>query len=133
MDINSTESVREFDLTDPRELAEKIITILDSKKAKDIKLLYVEEKTVIADYFIICAGNSNTQIKGLSNEVEYKLGLCGINPHHIEGFDSANWVLMDYSSVIVHIFNRDTRTFYNLEKLWNDAKEIDITEYLTKD
>jgi len=133
MDNNVSENVREFDLTTPRGLAEKIITVLDQRKAKDIKLLYVMDKTIIADYFIICAGNSNTQIKGLSDEVEYKLGLCGVDPHHIEGFESANWVLMDYSSVIVHIFNRDTREFYNLEKLWNDAEEIDISEYLTKD
>lgn len=117
----------------PKELAERIVKILDMNKAGSIKLLYTEEKTVLADYFIICTGNSSTQVKGLSGEVEYKLGLDGITPLHIEGYESATWVLMDYTSVIVHIFNSETRRFYNLEKLWNEAEEVDITGLLTED
>lgn len=117
----------------PRELAEKIITVLDLRKAGSIKLLRTEDKTVLADYFVICAGNSNTQVKGLCDEVEYKLGLEGIVPSHTEGLESATWVLMDYSSVIVHIFNAETRRFYNLEKLWSEAEEVDIAHLLTED
>lgn len=117
----------------PRELAEKIVSILDFRKAGSIKLLRTEDKTVLADYFIICAGNSNTQVKGLCDEVEYKLGLEGITPSHTEGLESALWVLMDYSSVIVHIFNAETRRFYNLEKLWSEAEEVDISHLLTED
>ncbi len=116
----------------PRELADKIITVLDLRKAGGIKLLHTEEKTTLADYFIICSGNSNTQTKGLADEVEYKLGLEGLLPLHTEGYESATWVLMDYGSVVVHIFNAETRRFYNLEKLWHESEEVDISGLLTE-
>ncbi|MHB1154954.1 MAG: ribosome silencing factor [Eubacteriales bacterium] len=116
----------------PRELANTIIGVLDEKKANGLKLLYVENKTIIADYFIICSGTSNTQIKALANEVEFKLGEAGVYPSHIEGLNEASWILLDYASVIVHIFNSETRNFYNLEKLWKDSEEIDISQYLNK-
>lgn len=125
--------MEEIKTLEPKELAEKIVTLLDMHKAGSIKLLHTADKTVLADYFVICAGNSNTQVKGLCDEVEYKLGLIGIDPAHIEGRESATWVLMDYSSVIVHIFNAETRRFYNLEKLWSDATEVDISHLLTED
>ncbi len=115
----------------PRDLADVIINILDEKKANGIKLLYVENKTIIADYFIICSGTSNTQLKALANEVEFRLGESGVYPSHIEGLNEASWILLDYASVIVHIFNSTTRNFYNLEKLWKDSEEIDISSYLT--
>lgn len=116
----------------PRELANTIIGVLDEKKANGLKLLYVENKTIIADYFIICSGTSNTQIKALANEVEFKLGEAGVYPSHIEGLNEASWILLDYASVIVHIFNSETRNFYNLEKLWKDSEEIDISQYINK-
>ncbi|MCL2518789.1 MAG: ribosome silencing factor [Oscillospiraceae bacterium] len=117
----------------PKELADKIIEILDNKKANNIKLLHVEKQTIIADYFIICTGNSNTQIRALSGEVEKEMKLIGIEPKNIEGFNEASWILLDFSSVIVHIFNRETRNFYNLEKLWHDSTEIDILTNKTKE
>lgn len=117
---------------EPRRLAEKIVSILDLHKAMGIKLLHTEEKTTLADYFVICAGNSNTQTRGLADEVEYKLGLEGVTPLHTEGYESSTWVLMDYGSVVVHVFNSETRRFYNLEKLWNEAEEIDISALLTE-
>ncbi len=119
--------------TKPKELAERIIKILDSRKAGEIKLLYTEEKTTLADYFVICSGNSSTQTKGLADEVEYKIGLEGITPMNTEGYESSSWVLLDYGSVIVHIFNGETRQFYNLEKLWHEAEEVDISSLLTED
>lgn len=119
--------------TKPKELAEKIIKILDSRKAGEIKLLYTEEKTTLADYFVICSGNSSTQTKGLADEVEYKIGLEGITPMNTEGYESSSWVLLDYGSVVVHIFNGETRQFYNLEKLWHEAEEVDISSLLTED
>lgn len=116
---------------EPTELAYKLVKLLDSKKAGSIKLLHVEKQTILADYFIICTGNSNTQIKALSGELERKLiEENGIEPKNIEGYNEASWVLMDYSSVIVHIFNRETRSFYNLEKLWADSTEVDISEII---
>ncbi len=118
---------------DPKALAEKVVTILDLKKAGGIKLLHVADKTVLADYFVICTGNSNTQTRGLADEVEYKLGLEGITPARVEGRESALWVLLDYSSVLVHVFNTEARQYYNLEKLWNEAEEVDISHLLTED
>ena len=116
---------KEYNLNDPADLAAKIINVLYKKKAHDIKLLRVTDQTIIADYFVIVTGNSNTQIKALSDDLEYQTGLLGVKPANIEGFREASWVLLDYSSVIVHIFNREAREFYNLERLWNDAEEID--------
>lgn len=97
---------------------------LDEKKAKDIKILYVNEQTIIADYFVIAQGNSRTQVNALADEVEYKLGLEGIQPTKIEGRGQGTWVLLDYDSVLVHVFNPQSREFYNLEKLWADGEEI---------
>ena len=103
-----------------KELAEAIAEVLDSKKGRDIKILHVEDKTVIAEYFVLCTGGSSTQIKALSGEVEYRLGLRGVDPYHVEGRDNNSWVLVDYSNVIVHIFSRESREFYNLDKLYAD-------------
>ncbi len=108
----------------PLELAHAVFDILDAKKARDIKVLRVHDQTVITDYFVICSGNSGTQVKSLGGEVEFKLGLRQVDPLHYEGRDNDGWVVLDYSSVIVHIFNRENRGFYNLEKLYGDAEEI---------
>ncbi len=108
----------------PEELAHAIFDILDAKKANKLKVLRVNDQTVITDYFVICTGNSSTQVKSLGGELEYKLGLRGVNPVHYEGRDSDGWIVIDYSHVIVHIFNRELRDFYQLEKLYGDAEEI---------
>lgn len=127
------EEVKITDLSSaaPAEIADKIIEILDKKDAKGIKLLHVEDQTIIADYFVICNGNTNTQLKSFAGEVEYKMGQCACPPRSIEGYNEATWIVLDFHSVIVHIFNRDTRTFYNLEKLWENATEVDISGKLT--
>ena len=115
----------------PREIAEIAVKALDSKRAKDIKLLYVEEQTMLADYYVLATGNSNTQINALSGEVEHKLAEAGVTVGHIEGFGNGTWVLMDYGCVAVHIFSREARDFYNLDKLWSDSENIDITPIVT--
>ena len=108
----------------PEELAHAIFDVLDAKKAQNIKVLRVNDQTVITDYFVICTGNSSTQVKSLGGEVEYRLGLRGVDPAHYEGRDNNGWVVLDYSSVIVHIFSRENRDFYKLEKLYGDAEEV---------
>ncbi|MBO5295768.1 MAG: ribosome silencing factor [Clostridia bacterium] len=108
----------------PEELAHAIFDVLDAKKAQNIKVLRVNDQTVITDYFVICTGNSSTQVKSLAGEVEYKLGLREVDPLHFEGRDNNGWIVLDYSSVIVHIFNRENRDFYQLEKLYGDAEPI---------
>ena len=104
---------------------------LYKKKGKEIRILKVDDITVMADYFVICTGTSNTQLKALAGEVEFKLGEMGIEPLHTEGYGSSNWVLLDYGSVIVHVFYRDTRDYYNLERLWADGTEIPFTDFIT--
>lgn len=111
-------------------IAKEIVRILDAKKAGDIRLLHVEEKTVLTEYFVLCTGNSNTQIKSLADEVEYQMERRGFPLCGAEGFDHATWIVTDFGPVIVHIFNRETRMFYNLEKLWSDSKEIDLSDIL---
>ena len=117
----------------PRALAEAVVTILDRKKAREIKLLYVEKKTVIADYFVLATGTSRTQIRALADEVEYQLSLVGLNPSHKEGAESGVWVLLDYDSVIVHLFSREARDFYKLDKLYEEASEEDIGTLLSEE
>ena len=103
-----------------RELADAIAEVLDSKKGIDIKVLRVDDKTVIAEYFVLCTGNSSTQIKGLAGEVEFRIGERGLSPYGVEGRDNNSWLILDYSNVIVHIFSRESREFYNLDKLYAD-------------
>jgi ribosome-associated protein len=111
----------------PKELAEEAVRLLSSKKGIDIEVIKVEDLTIIADYFVICTGTSNTHVRTLADEVEIKLKENrSIQPLHIEGYESSSWILMDYGSVIVHIFTADTRNFYSLERLWSDAPRIDM-------
>ena len=116
----TAEKLTPLDPADAKTLAEAIADVLDSKKGRDIKVLYVEDKTVISEYFVLCTGNSSTQVKALAGEVEYKLGLRGVDPYGVEGRDNNSWLLLDYSNVIVHIFSREAREFYNLDKLYAD-------------
>ena len=120
-------------LNDPEKLAQFVVAILDSKKARDIKLLHVEKQTVIADYFVICTGTSRTQVRSFVDEVEFKLGNYGVVPLHLEGADTGVWVLEDFGSVIVHVFTNESREFYNLEKLYQGTTEQDISELITED
>ena len=106
--------------TDAKTLADAIADVLDSKKGHDIKVIKVDDKTVISEYFVLCTGNSSTQIKALAGEVEFRLGECGVDPYGVEGRDNNSWIILDYSHVIVHIFSREAREFYNLEKLYED-------------
>ena len=102
------------------------VNALDSRKGQDIEILRVDGVTSMVDYFIICSGSSNTQIRTLGDEVEFKIKeKLGLDPLHREGYQSASWILLDYGFLIVHVFHRDAREFYNLGRLWADAERID--------
>lgn len=103
---------------------------LDGKKAAELKVLKTEELTTLADYFVICTATSTTQIKALSDACEEAMENNGEKAHHIEGHRGGIWVLLDFSSVVVHIFMDEARKFYDLERLWSDAAEVDLTETL---
>lgn len=109
------------------ELATKIAKLLDSKKATDIRVLRIREISSLGDYFVLASANNSTLVQALTDEVDFTLGHEGIEPRRIEGYSSANWILMDYNDVIVHIFHEETRQFYSLERLWSDAKVEEIT------
>lgn len=116
---------------EPLALAQRCIAVLDEKKAEDLRLLHVEEQTVLADYFIICTGTSSTQLRALAAELEYRMQIAGEPPLHMEGYDEANWIIVDFGCVIVHLFTRATRDFYGLEKLWSDADKVDLSALLS--
>ena len=108
----------------PYELATKIAGLLDMKKASDLAVIKVAEVTTIADYFVICTGSSNTQVRALADEVEFKLKQIGVVPDHIEGHQTRSWVVLDYETVVVHIFDPEARDYYDLERLWADGEKV---------
>lgn len=103
---------------EPMEIARAIETVLDNKKGRDIKILNPDESVGLADHLVVCTATSNTHVRALAGEVEYQLEQRDLRPLHIDGRDNGSWVAIDYGSVIVHIFNREAREFYNLEKLY---------------
>ena len=105
---------------------------LDGKKGEEIKVLKTEGLTTLADYFVICTATSTTQIKALADVCEKALKDAGEPPHHIEGHRGGTWILLDFSSVVVHIFNEEAREFYDLERLWSDAAPVDLSGVLTE-
>ena len=116
-----------------KEMISIAVKALDDKKGKDIKALHTAGQTTLADYFVICSGASNTQVRALADAVEEAMSKAGEEPHHIEGHRDGTWVLMDYSAVVVHIFTEEAREFYDLERLWKDAKDVDISPLLVQD
>ncbi len=110
------------------EMAKLAIAALEDKKAEDIKVIDISEVSVIADYFIIAGGSNRSQIQALCDNVEEKLGRAGFPARQTEGYDTANWVLLDFGDVIVHIFDKENRLLYDLERIWRDGKSVDIKE-----
>jgi ribosome-associated protein len=132
-EMTASYDIRLPDDPTPADTAKFIVQVLDRKKARDIKLLSVEKQTVIADYFVICTGTSTTQVKSLADEVEFRLEQQGVSASHVEGKRGDGWILLDYAGVIVHIFSRDARDFYKLEKLYDGTTEEDISDIISED
>ena len=106
------------------EMAKIVYDALDEKKAEGIVMLEVSDITILADYFIIANGTNSSQVQALVDNVEEKLGKAGVHPKRIEGIGSTNWVLMDYGDIIVHIFSKEDRLFYDIERIWRDGKKV---------
>ena len=104
------------------------VMALEDKKAEDIRVINIETVSVIADYFIIATGTNAHQIKAMADEVEEKLGRAGFMLKQKEGYEHANWVLLDFGDVIVHIFDKENRFFYDLERIWRDGKVMEPSE-----
>jgi ribosome-associated protein len=109
------------------ELSVAIAKILDKKQAKDIKVLKIKDLTIVTDYIVIATGNSTTQVRALADEVEFRLKQdYNLAPTKVEGYERRNWILLDYDTVIVHVFLPEMRSYYNLDKLWSDGEEINV-------
>ena len=113
------------------EKAKKIVKLLDEKKAIDINLIKTDELTVVADYFIVASGTSNTHVRALADEADDGMREIGIEVDHIEG-RATGWILLDFGDVLVHIFDPKSREYYNIERLWSDAAVVDISDIVTE-
>ncbi|SCG83713.1 putative protein yqeL [Proteiniborus sp. DW1] len=107
-----------------------IIKSADDKKAFDIKVLRITKLSSIADYFVILSGNSQRQVMSISDDIEEKMHNKGYELKHKEGYSTGKWILLDYGDIIVHVFHKEDRDFYNLERLWADAEDIDIESFI---
>ena len=109
-------------LEESKKLAEDIVKALEDRKAKNIEIIQSPRLEAVTDYFVICSGTSSTHLRGIADLVEERLEEKGINCAHLEGYDTASWILMDYLDVVVHIFLESEREFYNIERLWKDGR-----------
>ena len=111
-----------------KETAKLAVHALEEKKAKDIRIIDISDVTVLADYFIIASGNNRNQVQAMADEVEEALYKAGMEPKQVEGYQTANWILLDYQDIIIHIFDEENRLFYDLERIWRDGHETTIEE-----
>jgi len=109
------------------EVSRAVQAVLD-KKGADVVVLDLRNTPAFTDFFVLCSGNSQRQVKAIADAVEETLRAAKLRPAHIEGYDRADWILMDYFSFIVHVFTPQTRSFYALERLWGDAERIDVSD-----
>lgn len=116
-------------MMDSKEMAKLAIWALEDKKAEDITVIDISEVSVLADYFLIASGTNRNQVQALIDHVEEQLGKNDCHPKQIEGYESANWILMDYGDIIVHVFDSENRLFYDLERIWRDGKKIDAADF----
>ncbi len=117
----------------PKEMALAVAQALDSKKGKDILVLETDGVTTLADYFVLCSGSSAPQLKALGDAAEKRMKENDIMPHHIEGHRGGTWILQDYGDVVVHLFSEEAREFYDLDRLWQDANVVDLSDVLTRE
>ena len=109
-----------------KEIVKKIYKIIEDKKGDDIKVIDISKISSIADYFIIAGANNINQVQAISDEIDFILGKEGVLPKAIEGNKNATWMLLDYNDIVVHIFLKEDRVFYDLERIWRDGTEVEI-------
>lgn len=120
--------IERIPMKDIKEIVKTIYKAMDDKKAEDIKIIYIGDICVMADYFIICSGHSNAQLNAIQDNIQDELAKLKVFPSSVEGNRNATWILMDYKDVIAHVFSRDDRAFYDLERIWKDGKTISVDE-----
>ncbi|MDD3252269.1 MAG: ribosome silencing factor [Lachnospiraceae bacterium] len=112
-----------------KEMVKLAIKALEDKKGEDIRVIDIRKVSVMADYFLIASGSNTNQVQAMTDSVEAELGKAGYTCKQIEGYQSANWILMDYGDIIVHAFCKEDRLFYDLERIWRDGKTMDAKEF----
>lgn len=115
-------------MTEARELAKIACHALGEKKAEDIRVIEISEISVLADYFIIASGGNQNQIQAMVDAVDEELAKAGHHARQVEGNHNSSWILMDYGDIIVHIFSKEDRLFYDLERIWRDGRQMDASE-----
>ncbi|MBP1622152.1 MAG: Iojap-related protein [Acidobacteria bacterium] len=108
------------------------VNAADDKKAHDLVVLDISKIASFANYFLLCTGDSSPQMQAIADEIERQLKATGMRPSHVEGYQNSEWILMDYLDLVIHIFSRNARAFYDLERLWRDAKRIDAGPMIVK-
>lgn len=116
-------------MTNSVEMTKLAISALEDKKGEDLCLIDISEVSVLADYFLIASGNNKNQVQALIDNVQEKLGRAGFTAKNVEGYQAGNWILMDYGDLIVHVFDRQNRLFYDLERIWRDGKRLDTESF----
>ena len=111
-------------MNESKKMALLAVEALEDKKAEEITIIDISEVSVLADYFIIADGSNRNQVQAMADSAEEALGKAGYDAKQIEGYQSANWILMDYKDIIVHVFSKEDRAFYDLERIWRDGKQI---------
>ena len=120
------EHTGEKEQTRAAKMAKCAIAAMEDKKAEDIRMLDISEVSVLADYFIIASGKNRNQIQAMKENVEEQMEKRGFFVKHVEGYDTAHWILMDYGDVILHIFDEESRMFYDLERIWRDGRPVEL-------
>lgn len=115
-------------LKNSKEMANLAIKALEEKKATDIRVIDISDVSVLADYFIIASGSNRNQVQAMADNAEEALFKAGFEVKQVEGYETANWILMDYQDIIIHIFDEENRLFYDLERIWRDGKEVSKEE-----
>ncbi|EET61539.1 iojap-like protein [Marvinbryantia formatexigens DSM 14469] len=126
--IKQKERREVMDLTKSKTMVKLAVAALEDKKAEDVKIIDITEVSVLADYFVIASGMNKNQVQALVDNVEETLGKAGYHSRQVEGYQSANWILLDYGDIIVHVFDAENRLFYDLERIWRDGKFITADE-----
>ena len=116
-------------MNNSKEMTSLAIKALEDKKGNDIRVIDIQDISIIADYFIIASGSNRNQVQTMADYVEEGLGRAGYEPKQLEGYGTATWILMDYNDIIVHIFSEEDRLFYDLERIWRDGKSVSIDEF----
>jgi ribosome-associated protein len=113
-------------LVESTDMAQVAALAADEKKARDLRILDIRSISPVADFFVICTGTSGTHVRAIADSVEEQLEKRGLKLHHVEGYQTGRWILLDFGDLVVHVMQEEERSFYNLERLWGDAVEVEV-------